>query len=91
MVNRPLTIINKSRTKNKDNRIGAIVPDINMGRIIFNEDDTEATEQIKEFAGTAYTEHDDMIDALADACENISEGAQPIPKLRVLDWSKYGL
>lgn len=91
LVNRPLTIINKSRSKNKDNRIGAIVPDINMGRIIFNEEDTEAIEQIKEFAGTAYTEHDDMIDALADACENISEGAQPIPKLRVLDWSKYGL
>lgn len=73
LVNRPLTIINKSRTKNKDNRIGAIIPDINMGRIVFNEEDTEAIEQIKEFAGTAYTEHDDMIDALADACELIPQ------------------
>jgi len=89
--NRPLNIINKSRTKNKDNRIGAIIPDINMGRIIFNEEDAEAIEQIKEFAGTAYTEHDDMIDALADAVENISENNTPIPMLRVLDWSKYGL
>ena len=89
--NRPLNIINKSRTKNKDNRIGAIIPDINMGRIIFNEDDTDAIEQIKEFAGTAYTEHDDMIDALADAVENIAENNTPIPMLRVLDWSKYGL
>ena len=90
LVNRPLTIINKSRTKNKDNRIGAIIPDINMGRIIFNEEDTDAIEQIKEFAGTAYTEHDDMIDALADAVENIAEIKEPIPKLRLLDWSRFG-
>ena len=92
LVGRPLTIINKSRTKNKDNRIGAIIPDINMGRIIFNEEDTDAIEQIKEFAGTAYTEHDDMIDALADAVENIAEQKEePIPKLRLLDWSRFGL
>lgn len=69
--NRSLTIINKTRTKNKDNRIDTIIPDINMGRVIFNDEDVDAIEQIKEFAGTAYTEHDDMIDAVADAIENI--------------------
>lgn len=70
--NRPLTIINKSRVQNKDSRIDAIIPDINMGRIIFNENDYAAIEQIREFAGTAFTQHDDMIDALADAVQNIA-------------------
>lgn len=89
--NRTLTIINKSRTKNKDNRINAIIPDINMGRVIFNADDVEAIEQIKDFAGTAYTLHDDMIDALTDAIENINENDETIPALRVLDLAKFGL
>lgn len=71
--NRPLTIINKSRVQNKDSRIEAIIPDINMGRVIFNENDIAAIEQIKEFAGTAYTQNDDAIDALADAIENIAK------------------
>ena len=68
---RPITYINKARTKNKDSRIDTVIPDINMGRIVFNEDDIDAINQIKEFAGTAYTEHDDMIDCVADAAENI--------------------
>lgn len=89
--NRPLNIINKSRTKNKDNRINAIIPDINMGRVVFNEDDTEAIEQIKEFAGTAYTAHDDMIDALTDAIENITECVENVPLLRVFALDKFGL
>ena len=62
-----------------------------MGRVVFNEDDTEAIEQIKEFAGTAYTAHDDMIDALADAIENITECVENVPLLRVLDLAKFGL
>lgn len=36
---RPITYINKARTKNKDSRIDTVIPDINMGRIVFNEDD----------------------------------------------------
>lgn len=94
LINRPLTIINNSRTKNKDNRIDAIIPDINMGRIVFNEDDTEAIEQIKEFAGTAYTAHDDMIDALADAIEQVSKllnSEENMPLLRMLNSRKLGL
>lgn len=85
LANRQITIVNKTRTKNKDNRIDAIIPDINMGRIVFNEDDIDAIDQIKEFAGTAYTAHDDMIDALADAIENISNVAAPLPTLQVYD------
>ena len=92
LCNRPLQIINKARSKNKDNRIDAIIPDINMGRIIFNEDDYAAIEQVKEFAGTAYTAHDDMIDALTDASENLSQFENnEIPKLRMMDFSAIGL
>ena len=89
--NRSLTIINKTRTKNKDNRIDTIIPDINMGRVIFNDEDVDAIEQIKEFAGTAYTEHDDMIDAVADAIENIMNVKPPLPLLQVFDLGVLGL
>ena len=87
---RPITYINKARTKNKDNRIDTVIPDINMGRIIFNEDDTAAIDQIKEFAGTAYTAHDDMIDCLADAAENIINIEEAIPKLQVFSLADFG-
>lgn len=90
LVNRPITYINKARTKNKDNRINTVIPDINMGRIIFNEDDTSAIDQIKEFAGTAYTAHDDMIDCLADAAENIINIEKAIPKLQVFSLANFG-
>lgn len=91
LINRPLVIINKQRSKNKDNRISAICPDINMARIIFNEDDVDAIEQIKEFAGCAYTEHDDMIDTVADCIENIASVQDPVPLLRVMDLARLGL
>lgn len=71
---RDIMIINKSRSKNKDNRISTIIPDINCGRIIFNSssEDAEALAQIAEFSGCAYTPHDDAIDALTDAMEYIN-------------------
>lgn len=89
--NRTLTIINKSRTRNKDARIDTIIPDINMGRIIFNENDIDAIEQIKEFAGTQFTLHDDAIDALADGVEQLAEQVDSIPVLGVYDFSLFGL
>ena len=90
LMNRPITYINKARTKNKDNRINTVIPDINMGRIIFNEDDIAAIDQIKEFAGTAYTAHDDMIDCLADAAENIINIEKSVPKLQVFNLAAFG-
>lgn len=90
LMNRPITYINKARTKNKDNRINTVIPDINMGRIIFNEDDIAAIDQIKEFAGTAYTAHDDMIDCVADAAENIINIEKTIPNLQIYNLSAFG-
>lgn len=88
--NRPLTFINKSRIQNKDSRIEAIIPDINMGRIVFNENDVAAIEQIKEFAGTAFTPHDDMIDALADAMENIAKVSNPVGAYKFVSFRDIG-
>ena len=88
--NRNITIINKARTGNKDNRISAIVGDVNMGRVIFNEEDTEAIQQLSDFCGTKFSLHDDYPDCLADAIENISQ-IETASKLTVLPFSFLGL
>lgn len=83
---RQIAIINKSRTKNKDNRINAIVGDVNMGRVIFNTDDMEAIQQLSDFCGTKYSAHDDYPDCLADALEQIAQ-IETGCKLSVLPFS----
>ncbi|MDD4698767.1 MAG: hypothetical protein PHV07_00740 [Oscillospiraceae bacterium] len=87
---RNLTIINKMRNKNKENRINSTIPEINSGSVIFNKEDEQAIEQIKEWAGTRYTTHDDMIDCLTDAIENISQ-IETVSKMRVMNLSFLGL
>ena len=90
---RPLQILNKARPSNqsKDSRIDTIIPDINMGRIIFCEEDAEEIEQIAEFAGCKFTAHDDMIDALTDAMENIGTIKDDIPTVSFFPFSLLGL
>ena len=90
LAGRTFNIMNESRTKNKDARINTVIPDINNGRIIFNEEDTEAIAQIKEFAGTKYTPHDDMIDCLTDAVEHIAQ-VVTVPKMKMLSFDVLGL
>ncbi len=87
---RQLTIINKARIGNKDNRINAIVGDVNMGRVVFNEEDTEAIEQLHDFCGCKYSLHDDYPDCLADAIDNIAQ-IDSIPKMKALNLSFLGL
>lgn len=87
---RNLNFINKARTGNKDNRISAIVGEVNLGRVIFNEDDREAIEQLSEFCGCKFSLHDDFPDCLADAIENITQintGA----KIQVFPLCYFGL
>lgn len=80
-LNNNYTFINRSRTKNKDARINTIIPAINRGSLIFNSDDEEAVKQIKEFAGCEFTAHDDAIDCVADAMEQIVGIARPRGKV----------
>ena len=88
---RNLVIINKTRTGNKDNRINAFaVPEVNMGRVVFNEEDTESIEQLRDFCGCKFSLHDDFPDCLADALEQITQ-IDTTPKLKVLPLSFLGL
>lgn len=87
---RDITIINKSRTGNKDNRISAIVGDVNMGRVVFNEEDPDAIQQLHDFCGCRFSLHDDFPDCLADALEQLPQ-IKTTSKLKVLPLSYLGL
>lgn len=77
--------LNNAVTKNKDDRINTIVGDVNMGRIIFNDEDEEAIQQLKDFAGADFSAYDDFPDAVAEWSKRINEVedigyVQSIPK-----------
>jgi len=84
---RDLNIINKQQLKNKDDRISVIVPEINNGRIIFNSEDQEFIDEIMEFAGQEYTQHDDAVDITASFSDMISD-IEVINKVEFLDKNK---
>ena len=70
---RNIKVITIYNTKNKDARIMTITDKINSGQIIFNEEDKEYNDQVKEFRGQHFTLHDDAIDSLEMAVNNIDE------------------
>jgi hypothetical protein len=70
---RKLTWINKHTTKNKDDKIDTIVKDVNMGRIIFNVEDEEAIEQLKDFAGCDFSRYDDFPDCVSEFANQVLE------------------
>lgn len=59
--------------KNKDDRIATITDKINSGTIIFNEDNKEYNQQVFNFCGKNYSLHDDAIDSLEMAVNNIEK------------------
>lgn len=63
--NRNFTFINERSTKNKDDRIATIIGDVNNGQVIINEEDKDSINQLKNFAGQDFSEHDDFVDNLA--------------------------
>ncbi|MGP7815550.1 hypothetical protein ACTXGU_00150 [Niallia sp. 01092] len=65
--------INKHQTKNKDDKINTIVGDVNLGQIVFNEEDEEPIEHLKEFAGCDYSRTDDFADCLSEFAKQILE------------------
>lgn len=78
--NRNIQFINNMQHKNKDDKIATIIDPVNNGQIIFNEEDKEFIEQIKEFAGQVFTLHDDAIDCVAQFTIDIKDikNMQPI-------------
>lgn len=77
-------------TKNKDQRISTITDKINGGQIIFNESNVEYNKQVFEFRGQKFTAHDDAIDSLEMAVNNIDK-IKTISKITLLDRRLLGL
>ena len=59
--------------KKKDDRIATIADKINSGTIIFNEYNNEYNQQVFDFCGQNYSLHDDAIDSLEMAVNNIEK------------------
>ncbi|MCB2308987.1 hypothetical protein LGL08_19995 [Clostridium estertheticum] len=70
---RDFTYINEMQQKNKDEKINTSVSDVNNGRIIFNSEDVPFQNQIMDFAGQAYSEHDDAPDINAEFNNRIND------------------
>lgn len=87
---RNITWINEHQNKNKDDKINTVVSKVNLGQIIFNEEDTEAIQQLRDFAGCLYSLHDDFPDILAEFANRI-DNIKTISKATVFDRSRLGL
>ena len=59
--------------KKKDDRIATITDKINSGTIIFNECNKDYNQQVFDFCGQNYSLHDDAIDSLEMATNNIDK------------------
>jgi len=70
---RDLTFINQMQRKSKDEKISTIIGSVNNGQIIFNSEDKDFIEQIADFAGQAYSVHDDAADVVSQFEIDIKE------------------
>lgn len=87
---RNIIIINEMQKKNKDDKISTIIPAMSKGQIIFADEDAEFTDQIKEFAGQKFTEHDDAADITSEFANRI-ENIDVIQNISFLDRRKLGV
>lgn len=87
---RSFIFINERSTKNKDDRIATIIGAVNNGQIIFNEDDKDFIEQIKDFAGQDFVEHDDAADNVA-RFETDVKTIVVVQKVKVFDRRLLGI
>jgi len=71
-------------TKNKDQRISTITDKINSGQIIFNDSNVDYNKQAFEFRGQKFTTHDDAIDSLEMAVNNIDKIKKNKGKLTII-------
>lgn len=69
---RPFIFINEMQKKNKVDKIDSIVGDINFGRLILNDADKDAIQQLSDYQG-AQSWHDDFPDCLAEFDIRINE------------------
>lgn len=81
---RDIEWISKHETGNKDDKIRSITGDINLGQIVFNEEDQKFIEQVAEFSGTKYVKHDDGPDLTATFGKYINE-IEVVEEAEILD------
>lgn len=68
---RNIKVITIYNTKNKDARIMTITDKINSGMVFFNAKNEEYNKQVKDFKGQKFSLHDDAIDSLEMAINNV--------------------
>ena len=68
---RKIQVITRYSNTNKDSRIATITEKINTGQIIFNKSNEEYNKQVFEFRGQKFTLHDDAVDSLEMAVNEI--------------------
>lgn len=88
LCSRKIVVETTYATKNKDQRIMTITDKINSGQIIFNDSNTDYNKQVFEFRGQKFTLHDDAIDSLEMAVNNIDKVKPLLTKLKIYDISK---
>ncbi|AGK99012.1 hypothetical protein [Clostridium pasteurianum] len=81
---RNIEIINDPQKKNKDDKISTIIPYMNKGQIIFAEEDQEFINQILDFRGQKFSEHDDAPDVVSEFANRI-ENIVVVCQARLLD------
>lgn len=87
--NRRFEFINEMQKKNKDNKISAMIDDVNAGRIIFCEN-KDFNQQILDFAGQLYSIHDDAPDVTSEFWKRIDE-IVVLKRIQLLDRKSLGV
>ena len=88
--NRTFTFINKMQKTNKDEKIATIIDPVNTGQIIFNEEDKKPIEQLLEFSGQKFTQHDDFGDCVAQFTIDV-QTIEIIKKVKFYDRGLLGV
>jgi len=70
---RKVEYLNAMQRQNKDEKIGTIIQGVNTGQVIFNEEDKAFCDQVLEFSGQDFSEHDDAPDCVAQFTIDIKE------------------
>lgn len=90
LVSRKIKVETTYSTTNKDQRISTITDKINSGQIIFNESNVDYNNQVKTWRGQKFTQHDDAIDSLEMAVNNI-DNIKTKSKITLFDKRLLGL
>jgi len=85
--NRQIEFINKMQRTNKDEKISTIIQGVNTGQIIFNEEDEAFNDQVLDFSGQDFSEHDDAPDCVSQFLIDVKE-IEVIYRVEFMDRNK---